>query len=84
MDAIDIARKADDDEKKNILIYNPLKEDFTWKYDGDPYTIPSQENKSFKTSLAKHLGKHLVDAYLNTKDKNYPRKKAEKLVMPND
>jgi hypothetical protein len=82
MDVIDLKRKAESEEDNEILIYNPLPTDFTWKYDGIPYTIPSKENKSFKTHLANHLGKHLVDEYLNTKDKYYPREKAEKLVFP--
>lgn len=82
MDVIDIERKLASEADKKILLYNPLKIDFAWKYDGVEYTIPSRENKSFKTPLANHLGKHLVDAYVATKDNNYDRSKAERLVYP--
>lgn len=83
-DIIDIERKALDDEKKELLIFNPLTEDITCNYDGVPYTIPSKENKAFKTPIAKHVGNYLVNLYMNIKDKNYPTEKAEKLVFPND
>jgi len=82
MDAKDIKRKLDSESDKNVYIYNPLKTDFTWKYDGVDYIIPSRENKAFKTPLARHLGKHIVDAYLDTKDEGYSREKANKLVFP--
>jgi len=81
MDIIDLERQSESKADKNIYLYNPLKTDFTWKYDGVEYSIPSQEGKSFKTLLANHLGKHLVDAYINTKKQGYSRKKAEKLVF---
>lgn len=84
IDVIDIIRKAADDEKKDILIFNPLSEDVTCKYDGVEYSIVSKENKAFKTPIAKHVGKYLVNLYCNTKDKNYPKEKAERLVFPND
>ena len=82
MDIIDLERQSESKADKNIYLYNPLKTDFTWKYDGVEYSIPAGENKAFKTHLANHLGKHLVDAYVNTKDKDYSRKKAEKLIYP--
>lgn len=90
MDIIDIVRKAKADDKKTLLIYNPLKVDFQGKWDGQElpeYLIPSKENKGFKTSLAKHFGKHIVDLYVahkSGKKGNYSRTKAEKLVFPND
>lgn len=86
MDIIDIERKAKDDDKKTVLIYNPLKEDFQGKYDGEEleeYKIPAGENKAFKTSLAKHLGEQIVDLYIAPK-KDYSREKARKLVFPSD
>ncbi|MCR4329490.1 MAG: hypothetical protein NUV65_03015 [Candidatus Roizmanbacteria bacterium] len=82
MDIIDLKRKFELDEKKEIIIFNPLPYDVTHKYDGKEYTIISNENGSFTTHLAKHLGNNLVDLYLSTKQKNYPREKAEKLVFP--
>ena len=84
MDVIDIQRKAKDDDKKTILIFNPLKSDFQGKWDGKlQEIIPAGENKAFKTSLAKHLGNQIVDLYIADK-KNYPRERAKKLVFPND
>lgn len=83
MDVLDIERKFKEDDKKTILIFNPLNNDVEWRYDGKPQEpIPSKENIRLKTSLAKHVGKHIVDLFLNTKEKNYPRSKAEKLVFP--
>lgn len=83
MDIIDLKRKAEAEEGQELVIFNPLNEDLHWKYDGvDQVVIPSRENISLKTSLAKHAGNLLVDLYLNTKDKNYPRERAERLVFP--
>lgn len=84
MDIIDIERKAKDDAQKDVLIFNPLNEDVACRYDGVEYSIPSKENKAFKTQVAQHVGNYLVNLYINTKDKNYPVEKAEKLVFPND
>lgn len=82
MDVIDIQRQFELDKTKEIIIFNPLSYDVTHKYGGVPYTIVSKENASYPTHLAKHLGSNLVDLYVNSKDKNYPREKAEKLVFP--
>ena len=41
-------------------IFNPLNEDFTWSYDGKPYTIPAKSKKSFPEFLARHFAKHLA------------------------
>lgn len=41
-------------------VYNPLSEDFTWAWDGKPYTIPAKSKKSFPEFLARHLAKHLA------------------------
>lgn len=40
-------------------VYNPLSEDFTWTFDGKPFTIPAKSKKSFPEFLARHLAKHL-------------------------
>ncbi len=81
MDIIDIERKALEDAEKELLIYNPLDEDVTIYYGGFPVSIPSKENKKFKTPVAKHVGNYLVDLYVNTKDKGYDPNKAKKLVF---
>jgi hypothetical protein len=82
MDIIDIERKAHDDAKKDVLIFNPLPEDVQCTYGGDQYLIPSKENKSFKTPVANHMGEFLMNLYINTKEKNYPPEKARKLIFP--
>lgn len=83
VDIIDIERTFEADEKKELIIFNPLSYDVEWQYDGKPQQkIISKENLSLKTSLARHLGNLLVDLYLATKGKNYPRQKAEELVFP--
>ena len=83
MDIVDIQRKAIVDDKKKILIFNPLKVDFQGKWDRQElpeYKIISQENKAFKTSLANHFGEHLIDLYIADK-KNYSRERARKLIF---
>ena len=81
---VDVIRKAEAEAKQDLLIFNPLSEDIECKYDNVVYAIPSKENKAFKTPIAKHIGNYLVDLYCNTKEKNYPREKAERLIFPND
>jgi len=83
MDVFDLQRKAIIDDKKNILIFNPLKVDFQGKWDRQElpeYLIPSKENKSFKTSLGNHFGEKLIDLYIADRE-NYPRDKAKKLIF---
>lgn len=40
-------------------VYNPMDEDFTGYWDGEPYTIPAGKVKEFPEFLAYHLAKHL-------------------------
>lgn len=82
MDIIDIVRKAQKEATEDLLIFNPLNKDVTCTYDGQPYTIPSKENKAFKKPLARHIGNYLVNLYLNTKGDEYAKEKAEALVFP--
>ena len=42
-----------------VSIINPTAEDFTWNYNGEPYTILANETKSFVKPVAYHLAKHL-------------------------
>lgn len=84
MDTVDLIRKAEEEDRNNVLLYNPLDVDFQGKFDGQElpeYRVPSKENKKFKTSLAKHFGKHIADLYKASKGKNYPLEKALKMVM---
>ena len=86
MDTSDIVRKKIVEDKKTILIFNPLNVDFQAKWNGQElpeYKIVSQENKAFKTSLGKHFGEHLVDLYIADRE-NYPREKARKLIFSDD
>ena len=86
MDVLDIQRKAEVDDKKEILLFNPLKFDFQGKWDRQElpeYKIVSQENKAFKTSLANHFGEQLIDLYIADK-KNYSRGRARRLIFTDD
>lgn len=44
-----------------LSISNPTSEDFTWNYNGEPYTIKAGETKTFSKHVAFHLAKHLSD-----------------------
>ncbi len=44
-----------------LSIQNPTSEDFTWRYNGEPYTILAGETKTFSKHVAFHLAKHLSD-----------------------
>lgn len=83
MDVADLAQKAKDDAKKKVLIYNPLSVDFYWWYDGKPQTpLISKENIQLSTPMANHVGKLLVNAYLNLKKGEIDRERAERMVFP--
>ena len=47
------------EELEAIEITNPTSEDFTWNYNGEPYTIKAGDSKSFAKPVAYHLAKHL-------------------------
>jgi|TARA_R100001530_G_scaffold116130_1_gene83146 hypothetical protein len=44
-----------------VSFHNPLKEDFTFRWDKKPYTIPAGDTIPLEPYLAKHGSKHLVD-----------------------
>ena len=44
-----------------VSFYNPLKEDFTFRWDKKPFTIKPGEIVPLEPYLAKHGSKHLVD-----------------------
>lgn len=44
---------------ESVEITNPTPEDFTWRYNGAPYTIKAKEKKAFARPVAYHLAKHL-------------------------
>lgn len=41
-------------------LYNPTKEDFTCKWEGKDYTIPSRQLVTHPKWLADHIAKHLA------------------------
>ena len=44
---------------ESVSITNPTDADFTWRYNGTPYTILAKETKQFAKPVAYHLAKHL-------------------------
>jgi len=52
-----------------IVFCNIDKEDFTFKFDGNPYTVKAGETRFFPRFLAIHGAKHLVDKMLNAQEK---------------
>ena len=49
----------DDLELESVEITNPTSDDFTWRYNGSPYTIKAGEKRAFAKPVAYHLAKHL-------------------------
>lgn len=46
-------------EGDSVAITNPTSDDFTWNYNGEPYTVLAGETKSFGKFITFHLAKHL-------------------------
>jgi hypothetical protein len=46
-------------ELEVIDITNPTSEDFSWRYNGELFTIKAGEKRGFAKSVALHLAKHL-------------------------
>lgn len=44
---------------ESVELTNPTDADFTWRYNGIPYTILAKETKQFAKPVAYHLAKHL-------------------------
>jgi len=44
-----------------VSFHNPLKEDFTFRWDKAPFTVKGGETGQFSFFLARHGAKHLVD-----------------------
>jgi len=71
---------------KAIQFTNFSTEDFTWKWDGIPYTFPAGSTMFLEDYKAEHFAQHLVDRELNRK--NVPtnnmmeRAKLGKLCFP--
>ena len=43
----------------SIAVTNPTKEDFTQRYNGEPYTVPAGATKNFSKFVSFHFAKHL-------------------------
>lgn len=52
-------RAAELKEHDAVLVKNPTSEDFSWKFNGELYTVKTKEIKSFSKFVALHLAKHL-------------------------
>lgn len=50
---------ANKEDLSAIEITNPTSEDFTWNYNGEPYTIKAGQAAVFAKPVAYHLAKHL-------------------------
>ena len=50
---------AQKEDLSSIEITNPTKEDFTWNFNGEPYTVKAGENAAFAKPVSYHLAKHL-------------------------
>src|SRR3990167_10604417 len=68
----------DKQELEVIEITNPTSEDFSWRYNGEPYTIKAGETRSFAKPIAFHLAKHL-STMMVVKDEEKNMTKADKL-----
>lgn len=51
-------------ELDTIAVYNPLDEDFSVRFNGELYKVPSKSEKHFPQFLAMHVAKHLSDVLL--------------------
>lgn len=50
---------AQKEDLSAIEITNPTSEDFTWNYNGEPYTIKGNQTAVYAKPVAYHLAKHL-------------------------
>lgn len=46
-------------EHDSVFIKNPTSEDFSWKFNGELYTVGTGEEKAFSKFVSFHLAKHL-------------------------
>lgn len=48
-----------------VKFRNFTNEDFTWKFDGNPYTFAANSEIFLEQDKAEHFAKHLVDREMN-------------------
>jgi len=68
-----IPHKLMETENKSIefkTLYNNTSVDFSFKYNGAPYSIKAGEAKQFVNYIADHGAKKLADVYAKTTNKN--------------
>lgn len=63
-------------ELDTIVLFNPTSEDFTWKYNGEPYTVKTGEAKSFAKFVGYHLAKHLSTQMLESEIRRTKKEKS--------
>src|SRR3990167_10738018 len=65
-------------ELDTITLNNPTTEDFTWNYNGEPYTIKAGEQKNFAQYVGFDLAKHLSSKMMN--DEVTPEQKKDRAI----
>lgn len=63
-------------ELDTLWVHNPLPQDFKWRYNGEMYSVPAENGKSFPQGLAFHMAKHLSDACLAPQWEKLQKEKA--------
>ncbi len=53
-------------ELDTIALYNPTKEDFSHRFNGEMYTIPAQGRKEWPQFLALHMARHFSDVLMES------------------
>ncbi len=70
-------------EFDSIFIKNPTSEDFSWKFNGESYSIKAEETKSFSKFVALHLAKHLsTKMVVGTAEAKMTKKEREDVNNP--
>lgn len=60
--------KVEKDASRTIVknVYNPLKQDFIFKFDGEELTIPAGKSEPFPENIAIHMARHLAKQIVRT------------------
>jgi len=63
----------------SVAVTNPTKEDFTQRFNGEPYLVPAGGTKNFSKYVSFHLAKHLSSRMIEA---DFPRtnKRTEKMT----
>jgi len=73
-------------ELDTVELTNPTTEDFTWNYNGEPYTIAAKEKKHFAKYVGLHLAKHLSTQIIQREalEKTTQAERDRALLQPNE